>query len=116
MRPGAPVNPNAPRPTIQPKGGSDPFVNDLRRRIDQYFDIVVRSIKDAVPKIIGFFLVKKSQESLQFELYNQINQNPAFTQALGEPKMITERRKALAEITSTLQNSLKVLTKETANL
>ncbi len=47
----------------------------MRKRIDQYFDIVLRSVKDSVPKAVGFFLVKKSQDSLQFELYNQINQN-----------------------------------------
>lgn len=39
-------------------------MNEVRIRIDMYFDIVLRSIKDQVPKIIGYFLVKKSQDSL----------------------------------------------------
>jgi len=32
----------------------------MRKRIDSYFAVVVRSVKDSVPKAIGFFLVKKS--------------------------------------------------------
>ena len=70
MRDGRNMNPNMRRETIQPKGGNDPFVDEIRRRIDSYFEIVIRSMKDSIPKAIGFFLVKKSQESLQFELYN----------------------------------------------
>jgi vacuolar protein sorting-associated protein 1 len=50
-------------------------VQEMRKRIDDYFAIVQRSVKDAIPKAIGYFLVKKSQEVLQFELYNQINSN-----------------------------------------
>jgi len=47
----------------------------MRKRIDDYFAIVQRSVKDSIPKAIGWFLVRKSEEVLQFELYNQINSN-----------------------------------------
>jgi dynamin 1-like protein len=50
--------------TIMKKGGTNQFVNEMRKRIDQYFSIVLRSVKDAVPKAIGHFLVRKSQDSL----------------------------------------------------
>lgn len=50
--------------------GANAYVMEMRKRIDQYFDIVLRNIRDSVPKAIGCFLVKKSQEVLQFELYN----------------------------------------------
>lgn len=33
---------------------------EMRKRIDAYFAIVLRNVKDAIPKAIGFFLVKKS--------------------------------------------------------
>jgi hypothetical protein len=45
------------------------FVKEIRARIDSYFKIVVRNVRDSVPKMIGFFLVKASQERLQFELF-----------------------------------------------
>jgi len=48
---------------------SNLFVREIRARIDAYFKIVVRNIRDSIPKVIGYFLVKSSQERLQFELY-----------------------------------------------
>ena len=65
-----------------------------------------------MPKAIGCFMVKKSQEVLQFELYNQVNSNPQLAQALGEPARITERRNALTAVLTTLKNSLKVLQRD----
>jgi hypothetical protein len=55
--------------------GSNLFVREIRARIDAYFKLVVRNVRDTIPKTIGFFLVKASQERLQFELYAQINKN-----------------------------------------
>lgn len=39
---------------------SNLFVREIRMRIDAYFKIVLRNIRDAVPKVIGYFLVKAS--------------------------------------------------------
>jgi len=88
------------------------FVNEMRTRIDAYFEIVLRNVRDSIPKAIGFFLVKKSQDVLQFELYNQVNSNKQLASALGEPARITERRKALTEVLNTLKNSVKVLQRD----
>jgi len=87
-------------------------VRDLRNRIDSYFQIVLRSVKDSIPKSIGYFLVRKSQDVLQFELYNAINNNKNLTSSLGEPHNITERRKALNDVLATLKNALKVLQRD----
>lgn len=35
------------------------FVQEIRARIDTYFSLVIRSVRDSIPKAIGFFLVKK---------------------------------------------------------
>lgn len=40
--------------------GGNVFVNEMRKRIDAYFEIVLRNVRDSIPKAIGFFLVKKS--------------------------------------------------------
>ena len=84
----------------------------MRKRIDHYFTIILRNVRDSIPKAVGFFLVKKSQDVLQFELYNQVNSNQQFAAALGEPARITERRKALSEVLNTLKNALKVLQRD----
>ena len=70
---------------------------------------MLRNVKDSVPKAIGYFLVKKSQDQLGMEMYNQVNNNQALASSLGEPARVTERRKALTEVLTTLKNSLKVL-------
>jgi len=69
-------------------------------------------VKDSVPKAIGYFLVRASQDKLQFELYKQVNENKGLTTSLGEPRNITERRIALTSVLNTLKNSLKVLQRD----
>ena len=113
---GDPNDPNQPPQQQQrqapPQNGRNVFVQEMRKRIDAYFDIVLRNVKDSIPKAIGFFLVKKSQEVLQFELYNQVNSNKQLSASLGEPARITERRKALSDVQKTMKNALKVLQRD----
>lgn len=40
------------------KKSNNIFVNEIRARIDAYFKIVLRSVRDSIPKTIGFFLVR----------------------------------------------------------
>ncbi len=49
---------------------------------------------------------------LQTDLYMRINANPQITEALGEPKAITERRQTLAALIKTLNDAHKVLTRD----
>jgi len=42
------------------KKSNNIFVNEIRARIDAYFKIVLRSVRDSIPKTIGFFLVRAS--------------------------------------------------------
>jgi dynamin 1-like protein len=87
-------------------------VREIRARIDAYFKIIVRNVRDTVPKTIGYFLVKASQERLQFELYAQINKNEALTRSLGEPERVAEERKALNGTLETLKKAIKVLSRD----
>lgn len=57
----------------KPQDSKSMFVRELRNRIDFYFEIVVRNIRDRIPKTIGYFLVHKCQDQIQFHLYNAIN-------------------------------------------
>lgn len=47
-------------PSQRPNDGGNVFVRELRTRIDSYFQIVLRSVKDSIPKAIGYFLVRMS--------------------------------------------------------
>ena len=59
----------------QPQRGGNAFVFEMRKRIDAYFEVVLRSVRDSIPKAIGYFLVHKSQDMLQMDMYNQVNNN-----------------------------------------
>ena len=68
-------------------------------------------MNDSVPKIIGFFLVKQSQDTLQMILFNELNRETIFD-SLGEPKEVEERRRQISDRIKTLQKSLKALKKD----
>jgi vacuolar protein sorting-associated protein 1 len=72
---------------------------------------VVQVLNDSIPKIIGFFLVKQSQETLQMVLFNELNQESIF-EALGEPKEVEEKRKRITARIQTLNKSYKALKKD----
>lgn len=87
-------------------------MDEIRARIDAYFKIVVKNVRDTVPKTIGFFLVRASQDKLQFELYNQVTKSDAMASALGEPQRVTEERNMLTNTLKILKNSIKVLQRD----
>jgi len=51
------------------------LVLELRSRIDDYFFVVCRGIRDVIPKMIGNFLVRNSCEKMRFMLFEQINKS-----------------------------------------
>ena len=87
-------------------------MNEIRARIDSYFKLVVRNVRDSIPKAIGFFLVKASQDKLQFSLYSQINKNDQLSRQLGEPERVTAERKQLNQTLETLKGAIKVLQRD----
>lgn len=108
---------NQPPPQQRPpqnnmSKGSNLFVKEIRARIDAYFKIAVRNVRDTIPKTIGYFLVKASQERLQFELYSSINKNESMTKSLGEPERVAEERKSLTSTLETLKKAIKVLQRD----
>merc|ERR1719399_940368 len=91
---------------------SGPFVTEIRRRLDAYFSLVIRSVRDSVPKSIGYFLVRAVQDKLQFELLSALNQDDKLRDLLGEPVHIREERKSLNEQLKVLQKAHTVLTRD----
>jgi hypothetical protein len=88
------------------------YVNELRKRLDMYFKIITRGIRDSVPKAIGYFLIDGIQESLQYQLYAEINKNESMAETLGEPPEVTAERRTLNESSDTMKRALKVLQRD----
>merc|ERR1719171_990280 len=104
------ANPQAKRMPKQRYSG--PFVSEIRRRLDAYFGLVIRSVRDSVPKSIGYFLVRAVQDKLQFELLSALNQDDKLRDLLGEPMHIREERKSLNEQLKVLHKANNVLTRD----
>lgn len=47
----------------------DPLIFELRKRIDSYFKLVVRNLRDLVPRQIFNFLIVKCLKQLEFEAF-----------------------------------------------
>lgn len=66
--------------------GNEVLVDELRIRVDNYFFISVRNLKDIVPKIIGQFLLKKFSEGLEVEILNSLNKKDYCLDIFNENK------------------------------
>lgn len=89
------------------------FVTELRTRLDTYFRIVVRNIRDSIPKIVGHFLVHAVQNKMQMELFKRLNTMfDSLNRAMGEPEAVIEERKALAAQMEILRKAERVLTRD----
>jgi hypothetical protein len=85
------------------------FVAEVRARIDAYFRLVIRNVRDNIPKIIGLFLVRSSMDKLQYELYNYINTNESILNYMNEPEQISKERALLKAQLETLRKAQKII-------
>ncbi|EGR28835.1 hypothetical protein IMG5_168710 [Ichthyophthirius multifiliis] len=88
------------------------FINELRSRIDVYYNIIIRNVRDSIPKAIGFFLVKAAQEQLQFQIYNEIMRNESSLSSIQEPSNIAEERENIRQTMEVLQKAQRVLKRD----
>jgi GTP-binding protein EngB required for normal cell division len=93
---------------------SGPYITEIRARLDSYFELVLRNVRDSVPKAIGFFLVRQVQDKLQFELHTALNKPDALADLLGEPPHIREERKQLTSQIAILDKANIVLQRDPA--
>ena len=98
-----------PQPPIDAK---NIFIKEIRNRIEAYFKLIVRNLRDSIPKIIGNFLVKEIQENMQLKLYNKLYNAREITDLLSEPESVAERRKELNELIKVMKNAQKIIRRD----
>ena len=113
-KPNAPVGTAAPPPPQTLPSGNIGYITEIRSRLDSYYQLVVRNVRDSVPKAIGHFLVRQVQEKLQFELYHSLNKSEVLADLLGEPESVRSERKQMKQQLQVLENSSQVLAKDPA--
>lgn len=66
---------------------------ELRKKIEHYYKLVIRTIRDNIPKLIGHFLVRGCQNSMLLSLQENLMQNTEYLNIINEPASIAEERK-----------------------
>ena len=61
-----------------------PLIMELRKRIDDYFAVVLRGMRDTIPKQIGNFLVKGVQDKMRTVLFEITHNSREFFGYLEE--------------------------------
>ncbi|AFZ81151.1 dynamin, putative [Theileria equi strain WA] len=92
------------------------FIQEIRKRLNSYFAIVLRNVRDTVPKVIGHFLVRKVQRTMQHKIYTDINQQGDLSSLFGEPPHITQNRETLREQLSVLTRALNIIQRDFSNV
>lgn len=68
---------------------------ELRQKMDNYFFIVIRNMRETVPKIIGKFLVLDLNNNIQVEILNELNKVNYCLSSLNENKKSASEREKL---------------------
>lgn len=74
---------------------SDLLVIELRTKIDAYFFVVIRNLRDMVPKLIGQFLVKHFNKTIEMKILNGLNHQGYCLDSLQEKNLTAQQRKKL---------------------
>ena len=81
----------------------------VRRMLESYYDIVVRTLCDLVPKAAMHFLVDHTRRELRQVLVSRLYKEEAFARLLAEDEEVASRRRALREEARALGEALSVL-------
>ena len=88
------------------------FIKEIRSRIEAYFKLIVRNLRDSIPKIMGNFLIKEIEDNMQLKLYNKLYKSKEMTDLLNEPESVAERRKELNDIIKVMRNAQKIIKRD----
>lgn len=88
------------------------FIKEIRNRIDAYFNIIVRNLRESIPKIIGKFLVNEIKDNIQIKLYYKLYNSKLEEDSFNETENVSERKKELNEIIKKLKNALKEIKRD----
>ena len=88
------------------------FISEIRNRIESYFKLIVRNLRDSVPKTIGFKLVRSIQDNMQIKLYDELYKSNDLIRSLDEPEGIVRQREELTRQIKVMKNAQKVIKRD----
>jgi GTP-binding protein EngB required for normal cell division len=87
------------------------LVQEMRKRIDHYFEINIKQLGDMVPKIITKFLIDNILDKIYFSMFRKVS-DKELLDSLREPDHIMQHRNNLEKMLDTLRASKNILMKD----
>ena len=97
---------------MNPGEGKSVFVREIRGRIAAYFKLIVRNLRDAIPKTLGYTLLKPIENDMKMELYEMLNNDKKIIEVLNEPEGIARQRIELNRQIKVMKDAQKVIKRD----
>ena len=97
---------------MNPGEGKSIFVREIRGRIEAYFKLIVRNLRDAIPKTLGYTLLKPIENDMKMELYEMLNNEKKIVEVLNEPEGIQRQRIELNRQIKVMKDAQKVIKRD----
>lgn len=88
------------------------FIREIRSRIEAYFKLIVRNLRDSIPKTIGYQLVKSVENNMQVELYNMLSKSNEMIESLNEPDTVVKQREELRRQIKVMRDAQKIIKRD----
>ena len=95
-----------------PGEGRSVFIREIRGRIEAYFKLIVRNLRDAIPKALGYTLLKPIENDMKMELYEMLNNEKKIVEVLNEPEGIQRQRIELNRQIKVMKDAQKVIKRD----
>ena len=107
-----PKNQEKNKDSNEPMDSRSIFIREIRNRIEAYFKLIVRNLRDSIPKSIGYNLVLSIQENMQLHLYDALYKNQEIVEVLNEPEGIKRQRIELTRQIKVMRDAQKVIRRD----
>ena len=89
--------------------GINLFIKEIRNSIDAYFKLIVRNLRESIPKIIGHFLIKEIEYNMQLKLYTKLYKIKNINDLFIDSENVYKRKKELNDIMKELKKIEKII-------
>ena len=92
--------------------GKSIFIRELRGRVDSYFKLIVRNLRDSIPKALGYSLLRPIEYDMKIRLYEMLYNDKKVVSILNEPEGITRQRIELNRQIKVMRDAQKVIKRD----
>ena len=100
---------NASRDSNQ---GKSIFIKDIRMRIESYFKLIVKNLRNAIPKVLEYSLIREIENNMKIKLYDMLMTESKIIKALNEPEGLARQRMEFSRQIKVMKEAQKVIKRD----